>query len=108
MRAAYECFRSGTSPDAILAAAAAGMQTGGHDAFYSQLVSECQPKVKIHVGINGWVLNEMESEVQLCRYFLSNQGFYKTLATFKSASLDKVKDVCVLIQALQHVVSESL
>ncbi|GAX80175.1 hypothetical protein CEUSTIGMA_g7613.t1 [Chlamydomonas eustigma] len=37
MRAAYECFQSGTSPDAILAAAAASMQTGGHDAFYSQL-----------------------------------------------------------------------
>lgn len=35
MRAAYECFRSGAAPDAI--AAAAGGDTQGHAAFYSQL-----------------------------------------------------------------------
>ena len=39
MRAAYESFRTGSPPDGILAAAAPAMQTGGHDAFYSQLVS---------------------------------------------------------------------
>ena len=38
MRAAYESFRTGSPPDGILAAAAPAMQTGGHDAFYSQLV----------------------------------------------------------------------
>jgi hypothetical protein len=35
MRAAYECFRSGASPSAILAAA--GSDTSGHDAFYALL-----------------------------------------------------------------------
>ena len=34
MRAAYECFRTGSAPDSILAAAAPAMQIGGHDAFY--------------------------------------------------------------------------
>lgn len=38
MRAAYECFRTGSSPDNILAAAVADLDKGGHDAFYAQLV----------------------------------------------------------------------
>lgn len=35
MRAAFECFRSGAAPDAILAAA--GPDSQGHDAFYARL-----------------------------------------------------------------------
>ena len=39
MRAAYECFRTGSDPGAILLAAAPeGTPQGKHDAFYSQLV----------------------------------------------------------------------
>ncbi|KAG1669910.1 hypothetical protein FOA52_002436 [Chlamydomonas sp. UWO 241] len=39
MRAAQAVFEAGSSPQAILDAAAGDMQSGGHDAFYSQLVS---------------------------------------------------------------------
>ena len=35
MRAAYECFRSGSDPAAIVAAA--GTDRSGHGAFYAQL-----------------------------------------------------------------------
>jgi len=81
MRAAYECFRSGTSPDAILAAAAAGMQTGGHDAFYSQL----------YVGLWYEAHNQPE---EACKAILSAIATpYARLSGDYMASLGKVHAV---------------
>ena len=41
MRAAYDCFKAGTDPERIIAAAEGDRD--GHDRFYAQLVrSECK------------------------------------------------------------------
>lgn len=54
MRAAYACFRDGSPPEAILAAAEPAR--GSHDTFYAQLVSVCPP-----LGCLGFVRQHLFS-----------------------------------------------
>jgi hypothetical protein len=59
MRAAYECFRTGAQPDAILQAARGDQQ--GHDAFYALL----------YVGL--W--QEAQGDAQAAQAAITQVGF---------------------------------
>lgn len=54
MRAAYECFRTGTQPDAIWAAI---QDNGGHSSFYGLLYVGLWHEA--HVGVGFFLVSHM-------------------------------------------------